>query len=64
MRRLGAAAAARARGERDEALVAALDSVTVWAFELGRLVPNRPLRPGKASQIPRGGTVPGGGASS
>jgi hypothetical protein len=43
VRRLGSAAAARARGDRDAALVDALDSVTVWAFELGRLVPNRPL---------------------
>jgi hypothetical protein len=43
MRRLGAAAVERARGDRDAALVDALDGVTVWAFELGRLVPNRPL---------------------
>jgi GT2 family glycosyltransferase len=42
-RQLGAAAVARARGDRDAALVCALDGVSVWAFELGRLVPNRPL---------------------
>jgi hypothetical protein len=42
-RQLGSAVAARARGDRDAAVVAALDSVTVWAFELGRLVPNRPF---------------------
>jgi GT2 family glycosyltransferase len=43
LRKLAAAAAARARGDRDAALVDAVDSVAVWAFELGRLVPNRPL---------------------
>lgn len=34
------AAAAIARRENDEALVAALDPLAVWAFELGRLLPN------------------------
>lgn len=47
LRRLGSAAAARARGDRDTALVDALDSVSVWAFELGRLVPNKPLPPAR-----------------
>jgi glycosyl transferase family 2 len=51
VRKLGAAAAARARGDRDAALVDAIDSVAVWAFELGRLKSNRPL--------PRPPAVPG-----
>ncbi len=34
--------AAAARGRRDEALLGLLDGPTVWAFELGRLIPNRP----------------------
>jgi len=34
---------AAARGDRDEALLGLLDGPAVWAFELGRLVPNRPL---------------------
>lgn len=33
---------AAARGDRDEALLGLLDGPAVWAFELGRLVPNRP----------------------
>lgn len=33
-----------ARGDRDAAAVGLLDGPAVWAFELGRLVPNRPLR--------------------
>jgi hypothetical protein len=36
------------RGDRDEALLGLLDGPAVWAFELGRLIPNRPrprLRP-------------------
>jgi len=37
------AARLRARGDRDGALVAMLDPAAVWAFELGRLIPNRPL---------------------
>jgi Glycosyl transferase family group 2 len=39
---------AAARHDRDEALLGLLDGPAVWAFELGRLVPNRPrpkLRP-------------------
>lgn len=31
-----------ARGDRDAALLGLLDGPAVWAFELGRLVPNRP----------------------
>ncbi|MBI5104523.1 MAG: hypothetical protein HZB46_05980, partial [Solirubrobacterales bacterium] len=31
-----------ATGERDRALLGLLDGPAVWAFELGRLVPNRP----------------------
>jgi hypothetical protein len=33
---------AAVRGDRDEALLGLLDGPAVWAFELGRLVPNRP----------------------
>jgi GT2 family glycosyltransferase len=33
---------AAARKDRDEALLGLLDGPTVWAFELGRLIPNRP----------------------
>lgn len=33
---------ALARGDRDEALLGLLDGPAVWAFELGRLIPNRP----------------------
>ena len=33
---------ALARGQRDEALLGLLDGPAVWAFELGRLIPNRP----------------------
>jgi GT2 family glycosyltransferase len=34
--------AAAARGRHDEALLGLLDGPAVWAFELGRLIPNRP----------------------
>jgi hypothetical protein len=34
---------AAARGDREAAVVGLLDGPAVWAFELGRLVPNRPL---------------------
>ncbi len=42
---LRALAGARAllRGDRDATLLGLLDGPAVWAFELGRLVPNRPL---------------------
>ena len=43
---------AAARGDRDEALLGLLDGPAVWAFELGRLVPNRPFPrrgPGRSS---------------
>jgi glycosyltransferase involved in cell wall biosynthesis len=33
---------AAARGDRDAALLGLLDGPAVWAFELGRLIPNRP----------------------
>ena len=33
---------AAAKQDRDEALLGLLDGPTVWAFELGRLIPNRP----------------------
>jgi hypothetical protein len=37
----GEAAVARVRGRRDDAVVAAMEPLLKWAFELGRLVPNR-----------------------
>ena len=37
-------ALALARGDRDAATLGLLDGPAVWAFELGRLVPNRPMR--------------------
>ncbi|HEX8105088.1 MAG TPA: hypothetical protein VF533_20880, partial [Solirubrobacteraceae bacterium] len=40
-RRWRTALAARARGDADTALVAALDPLAAWAFEAGRLLPNR-----------------------
>jgi cellulose synthase/poly-beta-1,6-N-acetylglucosamine synthase-like glycosyltransferase len=46
-RRLGSGVAALARGDRDEALLCLLDGPAVWAFELGRLIPNRPLGRGR-----------------
>jgi GT2 family glycosyltransferase len=44
LRRSGTGLAAAARGDRDAAIEGLLDGPAVWAFELGRLVPNRPLR--------------------
>ncbi len=41
--RAAAGLAAAARRDRDEALLGLLDGPTVWAFELGRRVPNREL---------------------
>lgn len=43
-RRGAAGAAAALRGDRDGTLLGLLDGPAVWAFELGRAVPNRPLR--------------------
>lgn len=43
VRRALAGLGALARGDRDGALLGLLDGPAVWAFELGRLVPNRPL---------------------
>jgi hypothetical protein len=43
VRSWASAAAAAARRDTDAALVAFIDPIAVWAFELGRLVPNRPL---------------------
>ena len=42
VRRAAAGAIAAARGDRDAALLGLLDGPAVWAFELGRLIPNRP----------------------
>lgn len=44
VRRGATGAAAALRGDRDAALLGLLDGPAVWAFELGRAVPNRPLR--------------------
>jgi GT2 family glycosyltransferase len=44
VRRAAAGVAALARGEHDEALLGLLDGPLVWAFELGRLLPNRPAQ--------------------
>jgi hypothetical protein len=44
LRRAAAGVAALARGDRDGAICGLLDGPAVWAFELGRLVPNRPFR--------------------
>ena len=41
-KRAGAGTVAAARGDRDAALLGLLDGPAVWAFELGRLIPNRP----------------------
>jgi GT2 family glycosyltransferase len=43
-RRSAAGVVALARGDRDGAISGLLDGPAVWAFELGRLTPNRPLR--------------------
>jgi len=53
MRRAVEGLAAAARGDRDEALLGLLDGPAVWAFELGRLIPNRP-RPRLAAPGRRG----------
>ena len=42
LKRAAHGATAAARRERDEALLGLLDGPAVWAFELGRLIPNRP----------------------
>lgn len=44
LRRGASGIASMARGDRDGAVLGLLDGPAVWAFELGRLVPNRPLR--------------------
>jgi hypothetical protein len=43
-RRAGAGVGALARGDRDAALLGLFDGPADWAFELGRLAPNRPAR--------------------
>lgn len=42
VRRTANGAVAAVRGDRDAALLGLLDGPAVWAFELGRLIPNRP----------------------
>lgn len=48
-RRAATGVRAAARGDRDAALLGLLDGPAVWAFELGRRMPNRPLRRGRTS---------------
>ncbi|MEA2222866.1 MAG: mycofactocin glycosyltransferase, partial [Solirubrobacteraceae bacterium] len=50
-RRAAQGGMAAARGDRDAALLGLLDGPAVWAFELGRFIPNRP-RP-RLSQLRR-----------
>ncbi len=52
LRRAAAGVVAAARGDRDAALLGLLDAPAVWAFELGRLIPNRP-RPRLRLQLRR-----------
>jgi len=52
VRRAGTGALAAAKGDRDGALLGLLDGPAVWAFELGRLIPNRP-RPRLRLQLRR-----------
>jgi GT2 family glycosyltransferase len=52
VRRAAQGAFAAARGDRDAALLGLLDGPAVWAFELGRLIPNRP-RPRLLSKLRR-----------
>jgi len=52
VRRAAQGAFAAARGDRDAALLGLLDGPAVWAFELGRLIPNRP-RPRPLSRLRR-----------
>jgi len=42
VRRAWTGLVAAGRGDRDGALLGLLDGLAVWAFELGRLIPNRP----------------------
>ena len=42
LKRAAHGARAAAKHDRDEALLGLLDGPAVWAFELGRLIPNRP----------------------
>jgi cellulose synthase/poly-beta-1,6-N-acetylglucosamine synthase-like glycosyltransferase len=44
VRRAGSGVAALTRGDLDAAAAGLLDGPLVWAFELGRLLPNRPRR--------------------
>lgn len=54
LRRAAQGAIAAAKNDKDEALLGLLDGPAVWAFELGRLIPNRPRpRPRLRSRPPR-----------
>ena len=50
LRRAGQGVGALVRGDRDAALVGLLDGPAVWAFELGRRLPNRRLAPPRAGR--------------
>jgi GT2 family glycosyltransferase len=52
VRRAAAGVRALARGERDAAVLGLLDGPAVWAFELGRLMPNRPNPRLRARTLP------------
>jgi len=65
LRRTAQGAAAAARKDRDAALLGLLDGPAVWAFELGRLIPNRPrprlhLRAGARARRPDAAAVGAG----
>jgi Glycosyl transferase family group 2 len=49
LRRMCAGVAGLARGDGDAAVLGLLDGPAVWAFELGRLLPNRPLCGGRSA---------------
>lgn len=62
-RRAATGARGLARGDRDAAVLGLLDGPAVWAFELGRLVPNRPRpRHPRGRLRPRRGSAGGGPA--
>ncbi len=53
------AASSALRGRRDEAILASLNPLTVWAFELGRRLPNGALHaPATNGRVAAQGTVP------
>ena len=53
IRRSARGVAALVAGDRDEALLGLLDPLAVWAFELGRLLPNRARRARRGAGVAR-----------